>query len=143
MQASSSARNPSWLRTAATGGLCVCAILAVAVLLTGVAGCPQAAPTPTLCDTDGDCDDGLFCTGEEFCDNNGRCEDGPLPCPVGDSCVEGSNECVQTCDADSDCNDDQFCNGEESCGGDGLCVTGENPCGATQVCDEDLNICAG
>ena len=47
------------------------------------------------CSSDADCDDGLYCTGEESCTGD-ACVLGTNPCPEGSACVEGADdyECV-------------------------------------------------
>jgi hypothetical protein len=97
------------------------------------------------CDVDRDCDDGLFCTGEESC-TDGTCSRSEPPCAssiacANLSCVEGTDgagECAvqidhalcpagqycsptvgctdgDGCHVDADCQDDSVCNGEEEC----------------------------
>ena len=49
------------------------------------------------CTTDQDCNDGLFCNGEETCDvGSGNCQDGTYPCqtPPNYSCEEETNQCL-------------------------------------------------
>jgi hypothetical protein len=47
----------------------------------------------TGCDDDLDCDDGLYCTGEEAC-VDGQCEAGPAPCDEDvESCSEDNDSC--------------------------------------------------
>jgi serine protease AprX len=61
------------------------------------------------CDTNNDCDDGLFCNGAEIC-SSGVCQSGSDPCP-GQTCDEGSDTCVpQVCDNDGTCEPDEDCN---------------------------------
>jgi len=45
----------------------------------------------TACDTNGDCDDGLYCNGAETCVGS-VCQSGSDPCP-GQSCDEGTDTC--------------------------------------------------
>ena len=47
------------------------------------------------CGSDADCNDGLYCTGEESCTGD-ACVLGTNPCPEGTACVEGADdyECV-------------------------------------------------
>ena len=93
------------------------------VLVFVLAGCPGPEPTidggadaPTAdtgsdggpaCTRASDCDDGLFCNGEETC-TEGRCVAGADPCDDGiactlDSCAESREVCVSTPpDEDSD-----------------------------------------
>ncbi len=60
------------------------------------------------CESDNECDDGLFCTGVETCDN-GTCVASGDPCgddtPV---CDEGNDTCVE-CLSDDNCTEGQFC----------------------------------
>ncbi len=115
------------------------------------------------CVSDAECDDGLFCNGDETC-TGGACVEGTAPCsgdtPVCDEdldlcvacssdddcggdtpfCDTAQNLCV-ACLADGDCDDSLFCNGAETCT-DGACGEGTDPCqGATPVCDEAQDIC--
>ena len=82
------------------------------------------------CDTDEDCDDGLFCNGYDFCDG-GTCRASPEPCgwsTLGLAlCDEAIDRCYQ-CDADSDCAKGQTC-------GSGLCT---GFCGEVECRSEDL-----
>ncbi len=71
------------------------------------------------CDTDADCDDGLFCNGFETCEE-GMCADGNDPCP----------------------DDGLFCNGEETCYEENdECLSSGNPCLPGEECDEENNRC--
>jgi hypothetical protein len=47
---------------------------------------------PPGCSQNSDCDDGLFCNGDETC-SNGNCLSGSNPCP-GQSCDDVNDECV-------------------------------------------------
>ena len=91
------------------------------------------------CNSDHDCDDGLFCNSAETC-LSGYCQSGVDPCPddeifcngmegcdeVNDVCTHSGNPCppratcneaddVCNCSQDEDCDDKLFCNGEEYC----------------------------
>jgi hypothetical protein len=60
------------------------------------AGCGSSAdicmfPSASPCTTNAECDDSLFCNGEETC-NSGTCVDGADPCPPGE-CNESTNSC--------------------------------------------------
>jgi len=67
------------------------------------------------CEFDVDCDDGLFCNGEESC-ASGACLAGTNPCG-GDTpvCDEAGDICVTGCVDDSDCRDAYKCQ-------NGICV---------------------
>jgi hypothetical protein len=55
----------------------------------------QFTLTQELCQVDGDCDDGLFCTGVETCDTNtGACVAGSSPCLSYQACDEVGSTCV-------------------------------------------------
>jgi len=102
------------------------------------------SPIQNCCEKDFDCDDGIFCNGEELCVDN-KCIPGSPPDCFGDACSIGqcsllTDQCIfslidNCCKADSDCNDDgSFCNGEEICI-DNRCGQGPQP-----SCD-DGNFC--
>ena len=46
-----------------------------------------------LCQTDADCDNGLFCDGEEKCQNDGSCLAGQSPCTQSQTCNE-TDHCI-------------------------------------------------
>jgi hypothetical protein len=70
------------------------------------------------CIIDDECDDGLFCTGDETC-VGGSCQDGPDPCT----------------------DDEAFCNGVESCDeGADQCVSSGDPC-PPLLCDDVGDAC--
>ena len=61
------------------------------------------------CVTAADCDDGLFCNGDESCVGE-ACQPGTDPCePL--FCDEGGDTCFAECAADADCDDGLWCNG--------------------------------
>ena len=113
-----------------------------------------------ICVTDSDCDDGVFCDGEETC-VAGECVEGPevvcvddIDCTI-DTCREASRGCEfipdsslcpsgemcdptlgcgeRPCRSDIECSDGIICNGEELCGPEGLCIPGPAP-----VCDDGI-----
>ncbi len=49
--------------------------------------------TMSMCTTDADCDDGLYCSGLEIC-VNGSCQPGAAPCSASEFCAEGTDECA-------------------------------------------------
>lgn len=66
-----------------------------------------------------DCDDGLYCTGNEICGENLRCEYGTPPCNDGVACTEDlCDEASKSCTFEADhpaCDDEDTCNGSEYC----------------------------
>jgi hypothetical protein len=95
-----------------------------------------------LCETNADCDDGLFCNGQEVCD--GICYPGAPPCDFGETCDEEADECVALlfpCAGDAECDDGFFCNGLEFCSTNGDCAPGPAPCALGETCDEGQDAC--
>ncbi|MHC5112404.1 MAG: S8 family serine peptidase, partial [Planctomycetota bacterium] len=91
------------------------------------------------CNTNGECDDGLFCNGAETCDTGtGSCQPGSDPCP-GQGCDEVAG-CVP-CNDDGTCDMGEDCN---SCPGD--CITGSGASCGNGICEaadgEDCQTCA-
>ncbi len=103
------------------------------------------------CVDDEDCDDGLFCNGEERCvgetcvdAETEACDDGH-DCTE-DYCDEGNDTCTNT-PLDYLCDNDLFCDGEEYCDAAHGCRNGvppncddPDPC-TEDYCDEDLDQC--
>jgi hypothetical protein len=93
-------------------------------------------------DCDEECNDDLFCNGEETC-VDGACQAGTSPCVAGEACDEANKQCVTACASDADCDDGVFCNGAETCDANtGLCASGADPCPNDPFCDEDANACS-
>jgi hypothetical protein len=90
------------------------------------------------CSTSTDCDDGVYCNGEENCDVSGNCQDAPPPCPE-ELCDEENSFCKE-CSLATDCEDGLYCNGVETCE-NGICGNGEDPCEESETCDEESDIC--
>lgn len=108
------------------------------------------------CLTDAECDDGIFCNGDEVCSSSGICTHTGSPCAGPDEdedCFESCDESLRACVAmdppgsscgeslwcndggmcvacltDLHCGDAVFCNGEEVCTAEGTCEGGESPC---------------
>ena len=117
------------------------------------------------CAEDADCDDGLFCNGNETC-RTGLCMDEADPCVDPAHCDEADDvcfECVDNaeCDDANDCTTDEcisdacvntpvaddtpcpdgiFCNGVETCQA-GACTDQADPCIDEAHCDEDADVC--
>lgn len=96
------------------------------------------------CLDDSDCDDSLFCNGEERCIDR-ACTVPLSPCSDDEICDEITDTCYTEesytdCGYDGDCDDGLYCNGEEQCI-DGICTAGSAPCGTDQVCNEGLQTC--
>lgn len=94
-------------------------------------------------DCDDECEDDVFCNGEEEC-ADGECAAGTPPCNENQRCDEEGEKCVNLCDEDADCNDPDSCNGVESCNLDlGECQAGTPvACAEGEACDESLDACA-
>ena len=75
----------------------------------------------SVCTSDEECDDGLYCNGYETCDDDsGICLSGSDPCP----------------------DDELFCNGEESCDEEiDACTQSGDPCQGIGTCDEETKEC--
>lgn len=108
------------------------------------------APRPP-CVRDDDCDDGIFCNGQETCDvGTGLCAGGPVPavddgvdCTL-DACNEDAGTITHT-PRNNRCQDARFCNGAEICHPVDGCQQGAAPvlndgvaC-TTDTCDEDAD----
>lgn len=115
------------------------------------------------CESDADCDDGIFCNGAEVCGSNGRCVTsspafvGSVLCPLNGYCSEADDACLckdgfvhidgtcveEVCRTDSDCDDGLYCNGVESCDVENnQCVSGEPAgCGLDERCHEGNQAC--
>ncbi len=121
----------------------------------------------SICTSDDDCDDGVFCNGGETCLDDGTCQRGTSPicndgvdCTI-DVCSEASEGCLSTpdddrcdrdercdpvfgclgevCGSDVDCDDGTFCNGSERCLDDGTCARGAAPdCEDGIDCTDDV-----
>jgi len=95
---------------------------------------------PGWCDSDSDCDDGLFCNGQEKCVDN-HCTAGTDPCN-GLRCDKEIQQCLPPCTNNTVCDDGIFCNGVETCV-EGKCVAGAgNPCSGDEMCDPMTDQCA-
>ncbi|GJM25654.1 MAG: hypothetical protein DHS20C16_20690 [Phycisphaerae bacterium] len=125
---------------------------------------PSSSPTPSPspdgeeCAVDSDCDDGLFCSGEETCVND-LCVDGTSPCDAQtETCDEGNDVCDANvtgipCASDVNCPDDLACDTAnnvcvplEGCGRGACNIGNSSPgCNNQQCCDDvclfDLSCC--
>jgi hypothetical protein len=109
----------------------------LAILLGSWGPCPS--PDSSECQNDEDCDDAVFCNGEEVCNTeNGLCIEGSDPCS-GLLCAEESAACV-ACLTGADCDDELFCNGSEVCE-QSACQPGAEPCGSDEICNEIDDSC--
>ncbi|MBN1770718.1 MAG: hypothetical protein JXB32_05620, partial [Deltaproteobacteria bacterium] len=76
----------------------------------------------TICTSDADCQDGVFCNGEETCSpGTSTSPDGCVPaaegpCLPSQTCDEETDACLSACDIDPDTDDDGYDAAE--CGGD-------------------------
>jgi len=71
------------------------------------------------CKVDGDCDDGVFCTGVETCDAaSGACDASPgNPCSGTTPICDGTPDACAACASDDEC----VAIGDTTCNGDGSC----------------------
>lgn len=93
------------------------------------------------CQTDADCDDGLFCNGDETCVSQ-VCQPGTaVACDDGVSCTTDScDEVARICVAppnDGLCTDSSVCNGAESCGPGGCQAGTPLDCNDGSACTTD------
>ena len=47
------------------------------------------------CQSDADCDDGVFCNGQEECNVRSTCDDGNEPCGPREICLEDQESCIE------------------------------------------------
>lgn len=105
------------------------------------------------CTTDGDCNDGLWCTENDFC-GNGACRHTIRDCSgPGDQCNDGVcsetlDSCVKQPKPDGvACEDGLYCNGDDTCSGGGCSIHAGDPCSFCFSygcsCDEFRNFCTG
>jgi len=96
---------------------------------TGATSLDTLNPYGTSCQTNADCDDGLFCNGAETC-VAGSCQAGGNPCP-GQGCDEATNTCVPlTCNGNGTCETGETCN---NCASD--CPSGTIGACGNHVCE--------
>lgn len=106
-----------------------CASVAMRTFTAG-ATCAQGCP----CTTPTDCDDGLFCTGQETCE--GTCRQGTFPCGgLTPLCNEKLDTCVE-CLTPEDCPDDGNPCTTRTCSPGGVCkvVNNTDPCSDNDEC---------
>jgi hypothetical protein len=74
----------------------------------------EAETDETMCLTNSDCQDGVFCNGEETCSpETSTSPDGCMPavagpCLTGETCDETADACLDACDVDADRDDDGY-----------------------------------
>eukprot|EP01083_Nonionella_stella_P263699 895483_1 len=81
------------------------------------------------CVVNADCDDGIFCNGQETCDKISGCQSGiAVDCDDKITCTDDScNETTDTCDNipnDMICDNGVFCDGQETCDTNSDCQLG-------------------
>jgi len=113
-----------------------------------VDSCDEQADQCVNLPSDGLCDNGAWCDGEEICDpvldclagTAPDCDDG-ISCTV-DSCNETSDACVNA-PQDALCDNGKFCDGVETCDPLLGCQPGSYPCvdPLQPYCDEAQDVC--
>ena len=107
------------------------------------------------CQVNNDCDDGLYCNGQEYCDAGGSCQSAASgPCTDDGQYCNGDETCNETLDqcehAGDPCSDDGlYCNGTESCNErDDTCDHAGDPCSddglwcnGSESCNETSDQC--
>ncbi len=99
------------------------------------------------CETDADCDDGLYCNGIERCagdasgaDARGCALAGTRPCSVGNACSEIDDRCVADCaDEDGDGVASSLCGGDDCADDDPDRYPGNSEVCDARAHDEDCN----
>ncbi len=125
-----------------------CSCLAGMPPCSGTLACPpdcdESGDVCTVggCDSDHDCDDGLFCNGVETCENCG-CFRGDAPCGPAiencDPCDELTNSCLSPCQTELDCDDSDPCT-LNRCGDCG-CVHRSRGCDEGYSCNPATGQC--
>lgn len=109
-----------------------------------------------MCDEDADCQDGVFCNGEEKCVDHEcepgdpvACEDDGLWCNGEEFCDESIADCGHQ--NAPDCGDDGiYCNGGDYCNEDTDSCDSQDPpecpddglyCNGAELCDEEIDDC--
>ncbi len=136
-------------------------LLILSVLGVVLPGCPVAPE----CRIDADCDDGLFCNGQEAC-VTGICQTGTNPCLDAPHCEEGADTCRE-CTADAECDvgdpcivdacvDGECANVPVECPGEAFCYSETGDCigcltdadcsdglfcNGAESCDRESNMC--
>ena len=109
-------------------------VVTVAVSRNPEPGEVDAGIAPPTCDSDLECDDGIFCNGVEVCDPMAReadsfgCSVGELPCSEADQCFELETRCEAICPDGNDVD------------GDGIVAI---ECGGTDCDDRDASVFPG
>ncbi len=132
-------KRAKWMAAATAGAAC----FGAAMMGPGCTTSPP--PADEGCQSNADCDDGVFCNGEEVCQPDGTCAAGtPCETPTCPDCVcnETLKLCtmIPPCTGDGDCDDGLFCNGPETCVNGG-CVDGEPVDCGEDACDEEIDAC--
>ena len=103
--------------------------------------------TLLFCQSNQDCDDGIYCNGVEYCEN-GYCSPAlELPCnETGNPCIQCQEEAQSCFPSGNLCkNNTNFCDGKYMCDGAGSCLAAGNPClnrsVCNQQCDTALQVC--
>ncbi len=104
-------------------------------------GSPPDGGGDETCATNADCDDGVFCNGEEICDPTVGSADGCAPavnpaCLASQTCDETTDECLSDCDVEADADSDGV--DSVTCGGLDCDDSDSNRYpGNTEICDRE------
>jgi hypothetical protein len=112
-----------------------------------VDSCDEDNDTCLNVPSNGLCNDGLYCNGEEMCDAENDCQAGMAPdcddsvgCTV-DLCNEGTDSCDNV-PSNGLCDNGVFCDGAETCDPLDDCQPGFDPCPEEcETCSEDTDTC--
>jgi hypothetical protein len=118
--------------------------------------CSEAADACSGNDPNGsDCEDSLFCNGDDKCSAGSCSVHGGDPCPGSDgdldcseTCNEAGNACTASDPNNTVCNDAVFCNGSDKCQSGSCSLHTGNPCGGpdgdancSESCNEEAETC--
>lgn len=101
-------------------------------------------PIPAGTDPDGECEDHLYCTGEDYCSGQRACVHAGSPCNETDDnecndCNETANSCVQPAGSPCGSSANTICTNPDTCNATGVCQ--ENHALDQTSCAPDADAC--